>query len=154
TPAERILDLLQALGYKGTEPAIVELKRQVEAQIDAWAQDPFNPHRIARMRPVAYMKNVVMRYLDNLIEWTDHLFRQDTIEAINEATQLYVVCSNILKERGVQLANGSPSARRTFAQIRDSLDAFSNAHVAAETPFPFATLQLPSAAAGAGKLMS
>src|SRR5262249_29505965 len=32
TPAQRILDLLQALGYKGTEPAIVELKRQVEAQ--------------------------------------------------------------------------------------------------------------------------
>ena len=30
------------------------------------------------MRNEAYMKSVVMAYLDNLIAWGDQLFRQDT----------------------------------------------------------------------------
>ena len=37
-----------------------------------------------------------MKYLDNLIAWGDSLFRQDTIESINEATQLYVLAANLL----------------------------------------------------------
>ena len=32
-----------------------------------------------------------MKYIDNLIAWGDQLFRRDTIEAINEATLLYVL---------------------------------------------------------------
>ena len=44
---------------------------------------------IARMRIVAYKKSVVMMYLDNLMEWGDDLFRQETLESLNEAAQLY-----------------------------------------------------------------
>ena len=40
-----------------------------------------------------------MKYLDNLIAWGDSLFRQDTIESINEATQLYVLAANMLGPR-------------------------------------------------------
>lgn len=40
-----------------------------------------------------------MKYLDNLIAWGDHLFQQDTMESINEATQLYVLAANILGEQ-------------------------------------------------------
>ena len=40
-----------------------------------------------------------MKYLDNLIAWGDSLFRQDTIESINEATQRYVLAANILGPR-------------------------------------------------------
>lgn len=36
-------------------------------QIAAWEKNPFQPHAIARLRIGAYMKNVVMKYLDNLI---------------------------------------------------------------------------------------
>src|SRR5262245_61996474 len=46
---------------------------------------PFQPHAVARTRPIAYQYSVVMKYLDNLIAWGDFLFRQDTIESINEA---------------------------------------------------------------------
>ncbi len=64
-----------------------------------FAKDPFQPHRIARLRLVAYQKAVVMKYLDNLIAWGDYLFEQDTIESINEATHLYVLAGKILGER-------------------------------------------------------
>ena len=40
-----------------------------------------------------------MTYIDNLIAWGDQLFSQDTIEAINEATQLYVMAADLLGPR-------------------------------------------------------
>ena len=143
---ERILELLDELGYTGMDPALVKKKLDVENQIAEWAHDPFNPHLIARMRPGAYMKNVVMRYIDNLIAWGDNLFRQDTLEAINEATHLYVLCTAILGKRPQRIPAKNAETRQTFAQLRDSLDAFSNAHIAAETLFPFATSEPPTTA--------
>ncbi|MCB9288249.1 MAG: hypothetical protein H6560_13135 [Lewinellaceae bacterium] len=70
-----------------------------ESQLSELAEDPFQPHRIARDRLSAYQKAVVMKYLDNLIAWGDHLFEQDTIETINEATLLYVLAAKILGPR-------------------------------------------------------
>ena len=34
--------------------------------INEWRNNPFMPHVVARSRPVAYMKWVVMKYIDNL----------------------------------------------------------------------------------------
>jgi peptidoglycan hydrolase-like protein with peptidoglycan-binding domain len=73
------------------------------AQIAAWRNDPLNPHRIARHRPIAYQKAVVMKYLDNLIAWGDQLFRLETIEAINEATLLYTLAHEILGPKPIQV---------------------------------------------------
>src|SRR5262245_4606714 len=61
--------------------------------------EPFQPHRVARTRHIAYQYCAVMKYLDNLIAWGDDLFQQDTIETINEATLLYVLASNLLGPR-------------------------------------------------------
>ena len=66
-----------------------------ETQLE-WQRNPFSPYAVARLRTSAFMKTVVMRYLDNLIAWGDQLFRQDTIESINEATQLYLLAQAIL----------------------------------------------------------
>jgi hypothetical protein len=65
-------------------------------QVTAWLNDPFKPHLIARYRPVAYQRTVIMKYIDNLIAWGDQLFKRDTIESINEATMLYVLAYEIL----------------------------------------------------------
>ncbi len=46
---------------------------------DAIRNKPFQPHAVARTRHLAYQYSVVMKYLDNLIAWGDHLFQQDTI---------------------------------------------------------------------------
>jgi hypothetical protein len=44
-----------------------------------------------------------MKYIDNLIKWADYLFRQDSMEANNEATLLYILAYKILGQRPVEL---------------------------------------------------
>lgn len=98
---------------------------------------PFHPHAIARTRPLAYQYSVVMKYLDNLISWGDSLFRQDTIESINEATQRYVMAANLLGPRPQKLPQMGRIRTRTYAQLKAAgLDATRNAWVAMEGEFP------------------
>ncbi len=94
-----VADLLATLSYDGDDPDILAEKKELQDQVEDWRTEPFRPHRIARMRPEAYMRATVMKYLDNLIAWGDDLFRQDTIETTNEATQLYILALQILGKR-------------------------------------------------------
>jgi len=117
---------------------IISINNNVEtavAQVRTWERNPFNPHIIARMRILAYMKNVLMKYLDNLIAWGDQLFRRDTIESVNEATQLYVLAANILGDRPTEIPPRVKKAVYTFDELLENgpLDALSNAMVAIES---------------------
>lgn len=76
-----------------------------EAALAAYREDPFNPHAIARVRPSAYQKAVVMKYVDNLLDWADQLFGQFTTESVNEAMMLYIMASDILGPRPAQLGD-------------------------------------------------
>jgi len=112
---------------------IEELLKSVNAgvksyvdQVEDWQDNPFQPHRIARLRDVAYQWTVVMKYLDSLIAWGDQLFRRDTIESINEATQLYILAAEILGPRPVQVPAVDRRVDRSFDDIEWRLDAFSN----------------------------
>ena len=60
-----------------------------DGAIAAYKRDPFNPHAIARLRISAYQKAVVMKYIDNLLDWGDSLFAQFTTESLVEATGSY-----------------------------------------------------------------
>ena len=73
---------------------MINRQQKVRDQVSAWWEEPFNPHTIARLRMAAYQKAVVMKYIDNLIEWGDKLFRRDTMETIQEATQLYILAGS------------------------------------------------------------
>jgi len=75
----------------------------LEPQIKAYKEDPFDPHAIAELRPLAYRKAFVMSYVDNLIAWGDQLFRQYTRESVGEATMLYVRAADILGRRPQEL---------------------------------------------------
>ncbi len=99
-----------------------------QEQLKAWRNSPFNPHIIARYRPVAYQRNVVMKYLDNLIAWGDQLFRRDSIESINEASLLYLLAYEILGERPKKVPNVEHEDL-TFNEIGDKLDDIGNARV-------------------------
>ncbi|KFA70753.1 hypothetical protein S40288_09227 [Stachybotrys chartarum IBT 40288] len=48
-------------------------------------------------------KWLVMKYLDNTIAWGDSLFRGDMIELINEATQIYILASDIVGPRPLEM---------------------------------------------------
>ncbi len=107
--------------------------------IDEWRDNPFRPHLVARHRPEAYMKKTVMAYVDNLTAWGDQLFRQDTMESINEATQLYVQAAHILGPRPQFIPRRGKIKPETYATLAPKLDTFSNAHVALENVFPYSS---------------
>jgi hypothetical protein len=114
------------------------LRQDVLDGYQAILSKPFQPHAVARTRHVAYQYNVVMKYLDNLIAWGDSLFQQDTIESINEATQRYVLASNILGPRPQQIPATGTVQNKTYAQLKAAgLDAMGNALVDLESQFPF-----------------
>jgi hypothetical protein len=73
--------------------------------IGVYKQDPFNPHAIARLRFSAYQKCIVMKYIDNLLDWADSLFAQFTRESVNEATMLYIMAAEILGPRPPELGD-------------------------------------------------
>ena len=54
-----------------------------------------------------------MKYIDNILDWGDSLFSQDTRESINEAILLYVLAYNLLGERPKGLTS------RKFEEIGD-----------------------------------
>ncbi|MDZ4701595.1 MAG: LamG-like jellyroll fold domain-containing protein [Rhodothermales bacterium] len=101
--------------------------------LTVYREDPFDPHAIAGLRVFAYQKAVVMKYIDNLLDWGDALFRQDTREAINEAVLLYVMAYNLLGPRPQPKARRSTAAPGTYADIAaryasTGIPDFPNAH--------------------------
>ncbi len=71
------------------------------------------------------MKNVFMSYLDNLIAWADNLFSSESREALNEATLLYVLASEILGPRPPSVT--PPAAvDQSFDDLLPKLDAFAD----------------------------
>lgn len=105
--------------------------RELMNLVNLWESDPFKPHLIARLRISAYMKAVVMAYIDNLVAWADNLFRRDTAEAINEATQLYVLAAQILGRKPVEIAKENRDVK-SFEEFK-KLGLFSNAMCETET---------------------
>jgi hypothetical protein len=108
-------------------------------KIAEWRDKPFKPHLIARGRPAAYMKNVVMKYVENLLNWGDDLFRRDTMESINEATQIYIIAAHILGKRPEAIPKRGEPKPETFASLRPKLDDFGNALVQMENLFPYSS---------------
>ena len=89
-----------------------------EKQIETYNDDPFDPHAIAQLRPSAYEKAIVMRYIDNLLDWGDFLFAQDTRESITQATNLYVMAADLLGKRPEAVAQCPVSESKSFEDIR------------------------------------
>ena len=127
---QRLDEMLKAL-HAGDQNAI--------AQWEDLQAHPFQPHRVARLRPIAYQKMVVMKYIDNLIAWGDQLFRRDTIEAINQATQLYVLAVTLLGPRAQRVPPRGRSTPKTYAQLRLGLDKFNQAMESFENDLPFSS---------------
>jgi len=97
---------------------------QDKQEIEVYKKNPFNPHAIARLRMSAYQKSIVMKYIDNLLDWGDYLFTQDTMESINEATLLYIIAKEILGDRPAELGRcGEGKIQpKTYDQIKPLLN--------------------------------
>ena len=150
--APQVDEILMLLSKPDSECTATELERKVMIMegYQAIKDHPFQPHRVARTRVIAYQYAVLMKYLDNLIAWGDHLFAQDTIESINEATQRYVLAANLLGPRPSPLPPRGVVRHRSYRELKDAgLDPLGNALVELEGKFPF-NVALPSAAGDTG----
>jgi hypothetical protein len=138
-----ITNLMRFLANRGNSEAYRKLSdndkrrlHQLEDNVRRWRKNPFNPFLVARMRTTAFQKAVVMKYLDNIIAWGDNLFRQDTIEAINEATQLFILASNILGQIPAKIPPRVVPRMHTYNTLEPLLDDLSNALVQLEEVIP------------------
>ena len=89
-------------------------------QMDRYLNDPFDPHAIAALRPSAYRKAIVMSYIDNLLDWGDMLFRQYTVESINEARMLYILAYDLLGDKPENLGVRILTEDQSYAQLLDA----------------------------------
>jgi hypothetical protein len=134
---QRIENIMLMLAGDTTVPGFSpDLKTELERQVKDWRDYPFEPHRIANYRTVAYQKTTVMKYLDNLIAWGDYLFRQDSMESINEATQLYVLADEILGPRPKKVPPHVKPPVESFNELETEFDKFSNALIEVENVVP------------------
>jgi hypothetical protein len=146
-PAKRLSDLLADLDYTGTDLGRLAAKAAVQAQLKAMAQDPFNPHHIARLRPVAYQKTVVMRYVEHTLARGDQHFRRNELDV---ATLYYLRAAAVLGPRP-QVVPEQETAAKSYRDLLDSggLNDFSNALVALENAVPFTVDGTVSTGSGA-----
>ncbi|WP_146157796.1 neuraminidase-like domain-containing protein [Enhygromyxa salina] len=120
------------LGIGTTQAKQTTAVKEFMAQVKAWEHNPFDPHAVARVRDGVYQRTLLRKYINNLIEWADSLYRRDTIESINEATILYILVAQLLGPRP-HAVPGPETDAKSFDQLADSgLDAFSNALVQLE----------------------
>jgi hypothetical protein len=126
---------IDTLLYKIADPSTPE-RKELEFAIDEWRTKPFKPHVVARFRPVAYQKALLMKYIDNLTEWGDYLFRQDTMESIVQATQMYILADKLLGPKPRIIPATIKPPYETYNQIEAKLDAFGNALIDLENILP------------------
>lgn len=93
-------------------------------EIRVYDNDPFDPHAIARLRPGAYQKAVVMKYIENLTSWGDQDFRRYTWETINSAMMLYEYARNLLGPRPLNIGECQTQFPVSFQEIKQ---AYANA---------------------------
>ncbi|CAN5748019.1 hypothetical protein BH18ACI4_BH18ACI4_05170 [soil metagenome] len=96
------------------EMGALGISEELKVAVEVWRTNPFSPHAVARLRTAAYQKTGVMKYIDNLIAWGDQLFRRETLESLNEATQLYVLAAEILGRRPEVIDRNLKPAVQTF----------------------------------------
>lgn len=105
--------------------------------INQWRDNPFQPHVLARLRPVSYMKWTVMKYIEVLIAYGDWYFQQNTLEMIPMAIQMYVLASHIYGPRSQKIPRRGKKRPQTYFTLLNKWDAFGNAMVQLELDFPF-----------------
>lgn len=91
-------------------------------QLARYREDPFDPHGLAQLRPIAYRKAFVMSYIDNLLDWGDLLFQQFTRESIGEATMLYVLAADLLGKRPEEVGKRKLALdTMTYGELREDM---------------------------------
>ncbi|KAF7549248.1 hypothetical protein G7Z17_g6521 [Cylindrodendrum hubeiense] len=125
---EDILELLQP--SSGSED-------DMKTSILEWRKNPFNAHIVARGRPLAYMRRIIMNYIEILVASGDVYFRQNTLEALPFAIQRYVEASHVFGSAPTNLPRLAKPKYKSYADLDAEFNDFSNAAFDMELDFPF-----------------
>ncbi len=126
-------DVLDRLFIDELEP------RMSNQSITEWRDKPFRPHVVARSRPSAYMKWTAMKYIELLIEYGDYYFRQNSLETLQLAIQMYVMAAHAYGPKGQHVPSAGKKKPESYRSLAEKWDAFGNAMVKLETKFPFSS---------------
>ncbi|RYP28224.1 hypothetical protein DL767_007313 [Monosporascus sp. MG133] len=130
-PIKSIEDILKAL-----EPS-TGAADEMNTNILQWRMNPFNPHSVARGRPQAYMRRIIMKYIEILIASGDVYFRQNTLEAVPFAIQRYVEASHVFGSAPMRVPKLTKPVYKSYADLDKKFNDFSNADFDMELDFPF-----------------
>lgn len=134
-----LTDLLALLDYSGTDAKLRRARVLMQVAVSDWREHPFEPFRIARHRPSALMRMVTIDYVELLIAYGDFMLREDNIESVNYATQLYLWALTLVGKQPEKHAPRGQIPPKTYEDLRKApLDAFSNALVKLEGFVPTA----------------
>ncbi len=122
---ENLRESLEALAKAKRFPPAAGVD-SVAKLVQRWRQSAFMPFAIARGRPLAFLWRTVFTYLDHLLGWADDLYRMDTRESINEATQLYALASQMLGRRPKLIKGSKMRSPITYDQVELWWDDFAN----------------------------
>lgn len=129
----------QSVTVEGDVKAILNalLANNSNTSINNWRNTPFQPHLVARDRPMSYMKWIVMKYISILIASGDQMFRQNTLETVPLAIQYYTMAAHLYGPPGHVITTTAKRPPRTYNSLLSKWDAFSNAMIDFESAFPF-----------------
>ena len=128
------------LPFRGhTLEKLKDIEKNNPGEFKIYTDDPFDPHAIAGLRLGAYEKAIVMKYIDNLLDWGDQLFAQDSWESIVQASMLYVMAQDLLgkKRKQTQPAH-SPKPANRYDELDREIDPEDPFHVEDTSYFPVA----------------
>ncbi|KAK0907467.1 hypothetical protein LTR91_021991 [Friedmanniomyces endolithicus] len=115
----------------------LETAMQDYQSVEDWRNNALQPHLVARERPQAYMRWVVMTYIRILTAYGDSLFQQNTMESVQMAVQYYVLASHIYGNRGQRVPRRNNITPASYNMLAGRFDAFGNVIVQLEEAFPF-----------------
>ncbi|GFG19096.1 hypothetical protein IFM5058_09700 [Aspergillus udagawae] len=95
-PFQDIARRIAADGKMGTMGAGFDANRELEAAILERRSHGALVHATARGRPEAYMKWIIMKYVEILVASGDMHFRKGTLESLPLATQRYIEATHVL----------------------------------------------------------
>ncbi|MEO9851779.1 MAG: neuraminidase-like domain-containing protein [Reichenbachiella sp.] len=92
--------------------------------LEQYYNDPFSPHPIAYLRPMAYQKAVIMHVVKSKMDWADRLYTQASRDSILQAAILYLECNDLLGARPTEDGqfseeNAGDETTRTLNTIND-----------------------------------
>lgn len=146
--AMRLDQLLATLNLPVGHPERVAF----EAQIEAMRLYPFQPHRTARLRPLAYKKWAVIQAIKLQLAISREYHSQfPNPEAFNRAFQPALLASAMLGPRPEVIHARVSMAPRSYAELRPDLDSLGNVMLTAESKLaPAASAALGSERAATG----